>query len=57
MAASLGVKTFGEMSQLWDSSQSERTLAEDNVRIRYQETTNENIEHFRCAAVTEIFIV
>jgi hypothetical protein len=46
-----------EFSQLWDIRQPVRTLAEDNVRIRYQETTSENIEDFICAAVTVIFRV
>jgi hypothetical protein len=32
------------MSQLWDIRQSVRTLAEDIVRIRYQQTTSEDIE-------------
>jgi hypothetical protein len=36
MAASLGV------SQLWDIRQPVKTLAEDIVRIRYQETTSED---------------
>jgi hypothetical protein len=43
-----------EFSQLWDIRQQVRTLAEDSARIRYQETTSEDIEDFICAAVTAI---
>jgi hypothetical protein len=43
------------MSQLWDIRQPVRTLAEDTVRIRYQETTSEGTEDFMCAAVTVSF--
>jgi hypothetical protein len=43
------------MSQLWDIRQPVRTLAEDIVRIRYQETTSEGIEDFICAAIRVIF--
>jgi hypothetical protein len=43
------------MNQLWDIRQPVRTLAEDIVRIRYQETTSEEIEDFMCAEVTVIF--
>jgi hypothetical protein len=42
------------MSQLWDIRQPVRTLAEDIVRILYQETTSEHTEDFMCAAVTVI---
>jgi hypothetical protein len=45
------------MSELWDIRQPIWALVEDNVRIRYQETTIENIEDFNCAAVTAIFRV
>jgi hypothetical protein len=44
----------GAMSQLWDIRQQVGKLAEDIVRIYYQETTSEDIEDFMCAAVTEI---
>jgi hypothetical protein len=46
-----------EFSQLWDIRQPERTLAEDTVRICYQETTSEDVENFVCSAVTLIFRV
>jgi hypothetical protein len=42
---------------LWDFRQTVRTLAEDNVKIRYQETTSEAIEDFMSAAVAVIFTV
>jgi hypothetical protein len=42
MDASLGEA----LSELWDIRQPVRTLAEDIVRIRYQETTSEDIEDF-----------
>jgi hypothetical protein len=45
------------MSQLWDICQLVRTLAEDIVRICYQEMTSEDIEDYMCAVVTVIFIV
>jgi hypothetical protein len=45
------------MSQVWDIHQSVTSLAEDVVRISYQETTNEYIENFMCAAITVIFRV
>jgi hypothetical protein len=45
------------MSYLWDIRQSVIMLAEDIVRIPYQETTNEDIEDFMFAAVTVIFSV
>jgi hypothetical protein len=45
MSTSLGV---GTVSQLWDIRQRVRTLAEDIVRMRYQETTSEDIEDFMC---------
>jgi hypothetical protein len=51
IAASLGG------SQLCDIRQLVRTLAEDIVKIRYQETTSKDIEDFMCAAVTVIFRV
>jgi hypothetical protein len=43
------------MSQSWDIRQVVRTLEEDIVEIRYQETTSEDKEAFVCAAVTVIF--
>jgi hypothetical protein len=46
-----------EFGQLWDIRQPVETLAEDTVRIRYQEMTTEDIEDFMCAAVTVIFSV
>jgi transcription initiation factor TFIIIB Brf1 subunit/transcription initiation factor TFIIB len=55
MNASQGVRQVGAMSQLWDIRQPIRTLAENIVRIRYQETTNKDIEDFMCAAITVIF--
>jgi hypothetical protein len=45
------------MSQLWDIPQPVRTLAEDIVWIRYQETASEDIEDFMCAGDTAIFWV
>jgi hypothetical protein len=47
------------MSRLWDILQPVRTLAEDTVRIRYQETTSEDtlVEDFMCVAVAVIFRV
>jgi hypothetical protein len=47
--------TVLELSQLWGVRQPVRTLAEDIVWIRYQETTGEDIEECICAAVTVIF--
>jgi hypothetical protein len=49
--------TVGVMSQLSDIRQPIRTLAEDFVRICYQETTSEDTEDFMCAAVTVTFRV
>jgi hypothetical protein len=43
------------MSQLGVIRQLLRTLAEDIVKICYQEMTSEDIEDFMCAAVTVIF--
>jgi hypothetical protein len=40
-----------------DIRQPVRTSVEHTVRIRYQETTNEDIDEFMCAAVTIIFKV
>jgi hypothetical protein len=54
MAASVGVET---MNQLWDIREPVRALAEDIVRIRYQETTSEDVEDIMGAAVTVIFRV
>jgi hypothetical protein len=51
MAASLRVR------QLWDIRQPVRTQAEDIVKIRFQETTSDDIEDFMCAVVTVIFRV
>jgi hypothetical protein len=34
--------------------QTVRTLAEDSVKIRYQETTSKDIEDFTCAVVRVI---
>jgi hypothetical protein len=45
------------MSELWDIRQPVGMLADDIVRIRYQETTSEDIEDFMRAAVTVIFRV
>jgi hypothetical protein len=45
------------MSQLWDIRQQVSTLAEDIVRIRYQETTIEDTEDLMCAAVIVIYRV
>jgi hypothetical protein len=45
------------MSHLWDIRQPVRTLAEDTVEIRYQETASEDIENFMFAAVTVMFRV
>jgi hypothetical protein len=45
------------MSELKDIRKSARTLAEDIVRIHYQETISEDTEDFMCAAVTVTFIV
>jgi hypothetical protein len=42
---------------VWDIRQSIRKLTGDIVRIRYQETNNEDMEDFMCAAVTVIFRV
>jgi hypothetical protein len=41
MIASLGVIQL-EQSQLWDIRQSVRTLPQDIITIRYQETTSED---------------
>jgi hypothetical protein len=49
--------TVGALSEPWDIRQPVRTLAENIVRIRYQETNSEKIEDFMCAAVTVIFTV
>jgi predicted metalloprotease with PDZ domain len=54
MATCLGVKTVGAMRELWDIRQPVRTLAENTVKICYQETTSEDIEDFMRAAVTGI---
>jgi hypothetical protein len=43
------------MNQLWDIRQPVRTSAEDIVRIRYKETTSEDVEDFMYAAITVIF--
>jgi hypothetical protein len=42
---------------LWDIRQPVSMLAEDIVKIRYQETTSEDIEDFMCAEVVVIFSV
>jgi hypothetical protein len=39
------------MSELWDFRQTARMLAEDIVKIHYQEMTSEDIEGFICTAV------
>jgi hypothetical protein len=39
------------MSEMWDICQMVRMLAEDIVKIRYQEMTSEDIEGFIYAAV------
>jgi hypothetical protein len=49
--------TTGAMSKLWDIRQLVRSLAEDIVRISYQETTSEEIEDIICDADTVIFRV
>jgi hypothetical protein len=54
MPASLAVEA---MSQLWDIHQVVRTLAEDILKIHYQEPTCEDIKDFMCATVTVIFSV
>jgi hypothetical protein len=46
-----------ELNQLWDIRQPVRTITEDIIKIRYQETTSEDIEVFTCVAVTVIFRV
>jgi hypothetical protein len=43
------------MSQLWDIRQPVKTLAENIVRIRYKETTSEDMEEFMCAAIAVVF--
>jgi hypothetical protein len=48
-------KLGAAISQLWDIRQPVRSLAQDIVRIRYQETTSEAWEDFMCAVVTAIF--
>jgi hypothetical protein len=48
-------QTVGAMNQLWDIRQPVGTLAEDIIRIRYQEATSEDTEDFMCGAVTAIF--
>jgi hypothetical protein len=40
---------------MWDIRQPARMPAEDIVKIRYQETTGEDIEDFMCSEVTMIF--
>jgi hypothetical protein len=40
-----------KFSELWDIRQLVRTLAEDIVKIRYQETTSEAINDFVCVCV------
>jgi hypothetical protein len=47
--------SVGALSQLCDTRQPVRALGEDNVRIRYQETSSEDIEDYECAAVIVIF--
>jgi hypothetical protein len=43
------------MSQLWDICQPVRTLAENMVRIRCQETTSEDMGDFMCATAAVVF--
>jgi hypothetical protein len=50
-------RTSLKFSQWWDIHQPVRMLAEDIVRIHYQETTSEGIEDFMFTAVTVIFTV
>jgi hypothetical protein len=57
MIAILGVSQLEQRVQLWDICQPVRTLAENTVRIRHQETTSEDMEDFMCAVVTVIFRV
>jgi hypothetical protein len=45
------------MSQLLDIRQPVRSLSEDTVRTRYQETTREGIKEFMCAVARVIFRV
>jgi hypothetical protein len=45
------------MRELWDIRQLVRTLAEDIIKIRYQEKTSGDIEDFMCVAVTVIIRV
>jgi hypothetical protein len=45
------------MSELWGIREPVRTLAEDVVRIYYQETTSEDRRLDMCAAVTVTFRV
>jgi hypothetical protein len=49
--------TAGATSELWDIRQSVRTLAEDIVKIHYEETTSDYIEDFMCAAVNDLYSV
>jgi hypothetical protein len=49
--------TYLELSQIWDIHQPIRTLAEGIVKIRYKETTSEDVEDLMCATVTVIFRV
>jgi hypothetical protein len=49
MAASLGV------SQLWDIRQPVMTLAEDSIRIRYQEITTEDTQKtYVCCSYSDL---
>jgi hypothetical protein len=48
-------RTAGAMSELCDIHEPVKTLAEDTVRIRYQEMTSEDTEDFMCDEVTVIF--
>jgi hypothetical protein len=40
---------------MWDICQPVRAIAEDVVRIRYQEATNEDMGDFMCVVVIVIF--
>jgi hypothetical protein len=45
------------MNLLWDIRLPVRTLAEDIVRIRYQETTSEEIEDYVCCSYSDLHSV
>jgi hypothetical protein len=47
-------KSIEAMSELWDIRQPVRTLAEDIAKIRYQETTSEDIKDFVCYSHSDL---